>query len=685
MIKLNTQEIITMAKNTNEIEKIIVQENDELIDIIRKISSSDAGRIILTFTEHSDLLISPINLKVIQELCDEKDKILIAQIIQNRTGLLNAETAGITSTDSSSSIEDNLWIDALTDQKSRKKELRSNLKKVENDIEILDPETEISTNDKLEEIPNTTENKDNENSNVTKIDFNGYPTDKDILNKSADFKSRINNTLAKSKEEIKSGKNKIVTDGDFVMALDSDINEIAVKPKNPSIPSTFIGKSIKPSSLNSYKKMNLFSKQLPDLDDQNLHEEIPVEKKKIVNNDSKPKRVIFLLLKVFVPIIILLALAGYLMYTMLPLVRVKVFIESKSVASSIDFTGQNGSEFNLENKIIAVKTEEVIKERSDNAQTTGIAYRGDRSMGSVQIVCNLTYPTPLSLVSGTVLTHDGKNYYTQAAINETCPWNGSVTVQAEDIGEEYDLPSGSQFSISGYTLAEVSGTNSGEITGGTKTSYKALSAEDVTNAVNKLKQVTFDEATKELKETKAGSGWVMIENSIVNELDGEPNTDYIIGTETDIFNVSIKTKSRAIYYYRKDLDDLKEEILVETAKSQNLFSTSEGYNLKLSDEITSNITLVSLDNGIVTLKYDLTGSVKPDVNKEDINNYLQGKKWEEGLKYLKSLKFTSKEPVTTFTPDYFPEFLWYFPNSSSKIIIQIEEEKLSTSTPEVVE
>ena len=61
--------------------KIIVKTNDELSDIINKIKDSDSDRIILTFTEPSDLLISSINLSVIKETAQEDGKAIIAQII----------------------------------------------------------------------------------------------------------------------------------------------------------------------------------------------------------------------------------------------------------------------------------------------------------------------------------------------------------------------------------------------------------------------------------------------------------------------------------------------------------------------------------------------------------------------------------------------------------------------------
>ena len=76
-------------------EKIVVEQSHELTDLVRAIHKSKAERIILTFTEHSDILISPINLKVLNETAEREGKLLIAQIIQNPTGVRNSFLAGL--------------------------------------------------------------------------------------------------------------------------------------------------------------------------------------------------------------------------------------------------------------------------------------------------------------------------------------------------------------------------------------------------------------------------------------------------------------------------------------------------------------------------------------------------------------------------------------------------------------
>lgn len=65
-------------EDNRKITKIVIGKEDELTDIVTGILDSQNERILVTFAEESDLLISPINLKVILETADERDKSIIA-------------------------------------------------------------------------------------------------------------------------------------------------------------------------------------------------------------------------------------------------------------------------------------------------------------------------------------------------------------------------------------------------------------------------------------------------------------------------------------------------------------------------------------------------------------------------------------------------------------------------------
>jgi len=98
-----------MEEESKKITKIVINTEDELTDIVTSILESPNERIVLTFAEDSDLLISPINLKVIQETADEQGKYLIVQIIKNPTGVRNANLAGITAIETTALPTEDIW------------------------------------------------------------------------------------------------------------------------------------------------------------------------------------------------------------------------------------------------------------------------------------------------------------------------------------------------------------------------------------------------------------------------------------------------------------------------------------------------------------------------------------------------------------------------------------------------
>ena len=114
-----------MEETSRKITKIVVGKDDELTDIVAGIVGSTNERVLLTFAEESDLLISAINLSVLLETADENDKLMIAQIIKNPTGVRNANTAGITTIETTTLPEEEVWI-----------------KEVERKAERLAPKTE---------------------------------------------------------------------------------------------------------------------------------------------------------------------------------------------------------------------------------------------------------------------------------------------------------------------------------------------------------------------------------------------------------------------------------------------------------------------------------------------------------------------------------------------------------------
>lgn len=380
------------------------------------------------------------------------------------------------------------------------------------------------------------------------------------------------------------------------------------------------------------------------------------------------------------PLLTISLFVAYYLYTYTPFVKVDVYITSRAVSTEHKFIGDPSiTALNIETEKVPVKKETVEREVSESAQTTGVAVRGEKAGGVVRILCYLdaTVSPTVTIPSGTVLTEQGgKTFITLGEAIIDCPGQQAATVQAVEVGPESNLSSGSKFTVTGYPFESVNGTNLTSFSGGTKEEYSVVSQEDYDKLVERLKTSTF-EGTKSELNRKAVDGWTIIESTIENKVVGDPEVDAAVGTEADQINVSIKTSSTALYYRKGDLEKVSSDLLLKAARSQNLFETDSDTQLKLDQNITSEVTIesVDLETNTVTVISKVSGTVKPEVNKELIASGLSDKSWDEGIKFLENLKFVAKPTDVKFSPEWFPANLRYFPGRKGSVQITIKEIK----------
>lgn len=649
----------------SEIEKFVVGREDDMLDIVGKITTSDAQKIILTFTEPSDILISPINIKVLLETADEQSKAIIAQIVQNSVGVRNAKEAGITVTEATGTILDEYWNEAEKGMRSRTKHKEeklqgSNLRYrsvVKEDEETVDEEVVT------EEVEETREDE------------------------KSDFQKRVEGALERARISMNSKEGKVVQEGGLTLALDQDIevaNKETMKNSKSSNRPSLIGRDI------------AFMKNLPEetvSDDSGLDDSPKPVKVNSINSGTPPLVGFFktlgekissatakkIAIRIIAPLLIVLIASLWLVYTLAPSVRVTMYVNSKEVSVEKVFNGDlKANEFNYESGIVPIKKEEASKSVSGTATATGKAFRGNKSEGVVTLKWwGAVSDLPVTVASGTVLTaNTGEKF---ELLNDVIVGDGgsflkeNVAVRAVDVGEEYNLSGGKTFSVAGYDQStEMSAENGSAFAGGSKEQYTILTQGDVDKIVKEIKPTTINEVEVEL-EDKNGDGWEIIPSTIKADSEGTPKTDTPVGAEADIANVTIEVKGVAMYFKKGELENKMDEVLTKSAHDQNLFEGKEDLDLELDNSIEKEITVEEAKGDVIKIKIVAKGSVKPKIDKNEIVNKLGGLDWKKGNDLLKSMKYTDREAKVTFTPDYFPEGLWYFPSRQGKIILTIEE------------
>ncbi len=609
-----------------KITKIVIDKEDELTDIVTAILEATNERIVLTFAEESDLLISPINLKVLLETADEYEKLLIAQIIKNPTGIRNANLAGITAIDTPTFPPEETW---------EKEEYNRGIR--------LNPP-------KKDTPPAITEEKEPEVS---------------------DFEKRVDEAIAKSQNSKPQKDNE-----DLLISLDEDLpieNEEALLeeplPENHDLSKVdFSEKTEDPTkTIKERKVLKPFRNPLAP-----FFASIKEKLSKI----PFPTKFKKLLPLIGISVVLLTVLVGFIYMNTAVFVKVKIYVEAKDVEIEQIFEGdENIKEIDFESFKIPVKTETVEKSRSTNIKATGKAYKGEKAKGKV----NITYikegcsdeVAALQLSSGTTLSTGGKVYTLDTDTSVKCTTLTVAQITAIEVGEEYNIASGQLFTFQGYSSNQLLAlNNSGAITGGSKEEYTVLSKADVDNAVEELSKIAEEEGESELKNKQ--TTWKIIDDSIKSEVvPDSTKTDVAIGSQANEVNLSMKTKSTATYFLKEGFDDGVSKMLTDKAKENNLFETDKDWDLELDKDISKEISVVESNSQGIKIKLIAKSSVKPKVNKEDILEELKEKDWKSGQDYLKSLEFSDKETRIEFIPENFPEWLRSFPKRRGGVMITV--------------
>jgi hypothetical protein len=625
--------------------KIIVRTSDELSDIVEKIKGTDARRIILTFTEDSDLLISSINLSVIKETAVEEGKAIIAQIIKNPTGERNSEKANLMSINTPNNPTNADW------------------EKVERDMKDM----QIEKEETLGQRPSKVKEEEGK---------------KEVPAEKTAFEKRIEEALKKSTVQPSSAINrtKFVEEEGVKISLDSEIVEkeeeetnieqevqedteirkdVGIKNQNEiSVNKPFV---VLPQKRKSFSFNEFFQKILPK-------RKIPSDNNVIRMRRGRISKK-YILIGCIVFFVILLG-SGFAYYYFTPLVKVRMYVDSKTVEVEKTFKGDAEiTEVDIEKELVPIITEEVEKDASDSITPTGISTTGEKATGDIRINY-LKIGETLTLPAGTVVTADGLNFVTLAALVLVGPNWGEVSVQASKFGEEYNVSSGTYFTVEGYSDSIVSGSALSDFTGGSKTEVTVLSQSDVDSAAKSLAEAAKKDATDTLKEKHEEDGWEIIEGSIKSTIDeGSIETDVAIGSEADTANISLSVTVSAIYYDKDGLEDLISNMLEEEAKNKDLFDTADGVELELADDFGADFSVSGKENDSIKVKVSASGVVTPRIDKEEIINHLKGMNWEKGLDYLASFDYSDQKIQVDFDPDSFPGWLKYFPSRQGRIMI----------------
>jgi hypothetical protein len=725
-IKPKSKRIDSPAENKTK--RINVNFEDEINFIVDDIREGKQNNVVVTIPSGSDLLISTVSLELMAEVADKEGKKIVI-VTDDEGGRSLAKTVGVTVRSNVKDVDDEVWKEAVTDAKKRKMDME-NRKEWASDTSGEGPDlVPVDASSPLDELGATQTHVQAD------LEVREDQRDSRLRPDTRDYAEAGSMKPVDSEDLVQSGTKKVNL-GDFEMTVDtSPIGESKnedesmssqIKPevKKSESRRSSSGKGFVGRDFSNYKITGMDKKEKDELQDQikplgavtkskkaqrdsRLSSASPRQsadkdggvkplkdrrtKKKLINFDKlkaafsgpgKWKKILIIVGVLFV----LLSGGAYGTSRILPEALVTLEIDSISVEYDGEITASiDEDDIDEDDLVVPAKIKTVKKNGSDSAETTGVEERGDKATGTV-LIFNKYIEEEIVLNAGTIIRNGGLNFVLQNSVVldpvtlENPATMGESEVTAQEIGSEYNLSSGTQFSVGDYEVGDVYATNTDSFGGGSSEEYSVVTADDINNIVEDIQETLNEEAENDLKNEAENSRWVVVEDSIEHELSEDATSSAPAGAEADNIDVSIKTESKILYYDSNKLDELIENLLMEDFDGQI-------EDIELSDNVEKTIEIKSfdLDEGTVTLSVSVEGYVMPQLDKDKIQSSLSGKSWTDGIKYLEDMDYVSEEYELKYFPEWMPEFLWRMPSSKDKIRVKVnnvapEDEESETST-----
>lgn len=336
------------------------------------------------------------------------------------------------------------------------------------------------------------------------------------------------------------------------------------------------------------------------------------------------RSVLILVLVVF----FFLFVAGSLAYWYLPRANVTVYVAPKRLEKEIGLTvDPQATVVNQEKSVLPGKfaQESVSGERTK--QATGSKTVGDKAKGEATLY---RVGPSLRVPTGTVLASSNSLKFTldEEAIVATGssaanPSQTKAAVTATDIGAQYNLASGTEFSVGNFSQYDLIAKNESALSGGSSREITAVSEEDRKGLEQELLAELKDQGIERLK-NKLGENELLVD-STAEFVSNDKNFSHKVGEETSTLKLNLEGKVKALVVPKEELNLL----LMTKLESE----VSQGYLLR-PEQIQVNFKEEE-DEGV--FKVHVVANLLPQVNPDQIARTVAGKYPDVAKNYLSTI------------------------------------------------
>lgn len=363
------------------------------------------------------------------------------------------------------------------------------------------------------------------------------------------------------------------------------------------------------------------------------------------------------------PIIVGVILLFFLFYIFGLKATVVLHTNPKTIKETQDITFSTREATDPSRNIIAVETISTSEEGTNSTPATGKKKIGEKAKGTVTILSSKSssqsIPTNTSITAsnGLVFTID-KDVTIASSSGISDIKSVSVSVTAKDIGKEYNLPSGTPFSVAGFDKSSVEAKNTDAFSGGSEKEITVVAKADTAKLLADLPKKLTEKARSTLKtkvDTKKTILPVFSSTSVEKE-----SFDKDVGEEASSVTLDGTVTFNSAAYTKSDIDSFAISVL--SSSNTNLIPAKESISYKLSG--------VSEGKDDITATLAIQGFLLPKVEKQEIASDIAGKSFEEAKQMLLKLPQVKDVDIQLSPPlFFFPSLL---PRMPTNITVEVE-------------
>lgn len=365
-----------------------------------------------------------------------------------------------------------------------------------------------------------------------------------------------------------------------------------------------------------------------------------------------------------VPLLLFIVIAAFIGYIFLVKATVTLYVEPKVIERTEEITFSASGGTDIERKMLQAEAITQEEEGSTSTDATGKKEVGEKAKGSVTIYSNLAKEQTFE--KGTVITASNNIKFTLDDTVKVASKAGAsdptrtvkVNVTAADIGKEYNLPSGSKFTIGSFSVADAEAKNESAFSGGSKKEVTVIAKKDITTLEEELPKSLEEKAKEALKE-KITDDKILLGGFVDATLE-DASFDKKAGDEASSVTLTATVRYQGLVYNKKDAEGIAAALL-DIEENEMTFATN-GLMFDVKDVKKKNNTYVA--------SVDIQGAVIPKVDHEALKQELAGKSFDQAREVIARVPQVDDVEISLSPPFPFPQLL---PRLSKNITIVIKQ------------